>query len=93
MKALADRFDHIVLTVADIDATVDFYERVLFRERRVPRIGRRAALRAPLWQQQDQSANPGHQNGQQSPGTDTWLGGFLHGGGRAARSGRGAFAH
>lgn len=29
MKALADRFDHIVLTVADIDATVDFYERVL----------------------------------------------------------------
>lgn len=26
---LAERFDHIVLTVADIDATVRFYERVL----------------------------------------------------------------
>lgn len=29
MAPLADRFDHIVLTVADIDATVHFYERVL----------------------------------------------------------------
>ncbi|MBM4262935.1 MAG: VOC family protein [Deltaproteobacteria bacterium] len=29
MKPLADRFDHIVLTVADIDATVQFYARVL----------------------------------------------------------------
>jgi catechol 2,3-dioxygenase-like lactoylglutathione lyase family enzyme len=28
-KALADRFDHIVLTVSDIAATTKFYERVL----------------------------------------------------------------
>src|SRR5262245_56796316 len=29
MKPLADRFDHIVLTVNDIGATVEFYQRVL----------------------------------------------------------------
>ena len=26
---MIERLDHLVLTVADIDATVDFYERVL----------------------------------------------------------------
>jgi catechol 2,3-dioxygenase-like lactoylglutathione lyase family enzyme len=35
MKPLADRFDHIVLTVNDIDETVRFYERVLSFEREV----------------------------------------------------------
>ena len=35
MKPLADRFDHIVLTVNDIDDTVRFYERVLGFEREV----------------------------------------------------------
>jgi catechol 2,3-dioxygenase-like lactoylglutathione lyase family enzyme len=34
-KALADRFDHIVLTVNDIDETIKFYERVLGFEREV----------------------------------------------------------
>lgn len=33
MKPLADRFDHIVLTVADIEATTQFYERALGMER------------------------------------------------------------
>jgi catechol 2,3-dioxygenase-like lactoylglutathione lyase family enzyme len=28
-KAIADRFDHIVLTVANIDETIEFYTRVL----------------------------------------------------------------
>jgi catechol 2,3-dioxygenase-like lactoylglutathione lyase family enzyme len=32
-KLLADRFDHIVLTVNDIEATTRFYERVLGFER------------------------------------------------------------
>jgi catechol 2,3-dioxygenase-like lactoylglutathione lyase family enzyme len=32
-KALADRFDHIVLTVSDIEETTKFYERVLGFER------------------------------------------------------------
>ena len=32
-KALADRFDHIVLTVSDIAETTKFYERVLGFER------------------------------------------------------------
>lgn len=31
-RVLYERFDHCVLTVADIDATVDFYERVLDME-------------------------------------------------------------
>ena len=35
MKPLADRFDHIVLMVNDIDETVRFYERVLGFEREV----------------------------------------------------------
>jgi catechol 2,3-dioxygenase-like lactoylglutathione lyase family enzyme len=35
MKPLADRFDHIVLTVNDIDETVKFYERVLDFEKEV----------------------------------------------------------
>jgi catechol 2,3-dioxygenase-like lactoylglutathione lyase family enzyme len=35
MNALADRFDHIVLTVDDIDATVKFYQRVLGFEKEV----------------------------------------------------------
>jgi catechol 2,3-dioxygenase-like lactoylglutathione lyase family enzyme len=34
-KALADRFDHIVLTVDDIEATTRFYERVLGFEREI----------------------------------------------------------
>lgn len=29
LKPLADRFDHVVLTVADIEATTQFYERAL----------------------------------------------------------------
>jgi catechol 2,3-dioxygenase-like lactoylglutathione lyase family enzyme len=29
VKLLADRLDHIVLTVADIEATTQFYERAL----------------------------------------------------------------
>ena len=33
MKMLADRLDHIVLTVADIEATTQFYERALGFER------------------------------------------------------------
>ena len=33
MKMLADRFDHIVLTVADIESTTQFYERALGFER------------------------------------------------------------
>lgn len=33
MSPLADRFDHIVLTVADIEATTRFYERALGFER------------------------------------------------------------
>ena len=33
LKALADRFDHIVLTVNDIEATTRFYERALGFER------------------------------------------------------------
>ena len=33
MKILADRLDHIVLTVADIEATTQFYERALGFER------------------------------------------------------------
>jgi len=33
MKTLADRLDHIVLTVADIEATTRFYERALGFER------------------------------------------------------------
>jgi len=33
MKQLADRFDHIVLTVRDIEATTQFYERALGMER------------------------------------------------------------
>lgn len=37
-----DRLDHLVLTVADIDATVDFYVRVLGMEEVVFRGGRRA---------------------------------------------------
>jgi len=32
-KPLADRFDHLVLTVADIEATTRFYERALGFER------------------------------------------------------------
>jgi catechol 2,3-dioxygenase-like lactoylglutathione lyase family enzyme len=28
-----DRLDHLVLTVRDVDATVDFYQRVLGMER------------------------------------------------------------
>jgi catechol 2,3-dioxygenase-like lactoylglutathione lyase family enzyme len=35
MSSLADRFDHIVLTVDDIDATIKFYERVLKFEKEV----------------------------------------------------------
>ena len=35
MTLLADRIDHIVLTVADIEATTQFYERVLGFEREV----------------------------------------------------------
>jgi catechol 2,3-dioxygenase-like lactoylglutathione lyase family enzyme len=35
MKTLAQRFDHIVLTVDDIQETVKFYERVLGFEREV----------------------------------------------------------
>jgi catechol 2,3-dioxygenase-like lactoylglutathione lyase family enzyme len=34
-KALANRFDHIVLTVNDIEATTEFYERALGFEREV----------------------------------------------------------
>jgi len=34
-KALADRFDHIVLTVNDIEETTRFYERVLGFEREI----------------------------------------------------------
>ena len=34
-KALADRFDHIVLTVNDIEETCRFYERALGFEREV----------------------------------------------------------
>ena len=34
-KALADRFDHIVLTVSDIEETTKFYERALGFEREV----------------------------------------------------------
>jgi catechol 2,3-dioxygenase-like lactoylglutathione lyase family enzyme len=34
-KALADRFDHIVLTVKDIEETVMFYQRALGLEREV----------------------------------------------------------
>ncbi|HEU5028466.1 MAG TPA: VOC family protein [Spirillospora sp.] len=37
-----DRLDHLVLTVADIDATVDFYTRVLGMEAVVFGAGRRA---------------------------------------------------
>ncbi|KAB2354182.1 VOC family protein [Actinomadura montaniterrae] len=37
-----DRLDHLVLTVADIDATVDFYTRVLGMETVVFGAGRRA---------------------------------------------------
>ena len=37
-----DRLDHLVLTVADIDATVDFYVRVLGMEEVVFRGDRRA---------------------------------------------------
>lgn len=37
-----DRLDHLVLTVADIDATVDFYVRVLGMEEVVFGAGRRA---------------------------------------------------
>ncbi len=33
MKALANRFDHIVLTVNDVEETTKFYERVLGFER------------------------------------------------------------
>lgn len=33
MKPLADRFDHLVLTVKDIEATTQFYERALGFER------------------------------------------------------------
>ena len=33
MKPLADRFDHLVLTVEDIEATTQFYERALGFER------------------------------------------------------------
>ena len=33
MRILADRLDHIVLTVADIEATTQFYERALGFER------------------------------------------------------------
>ena len=33
LKLFADRFDHIVLTVADIEATTQFYERALGFER------------------------------------------------------------
>ena len=33
MTALIDRFDHLVLTVADIEASTQFYERVLGFER------------------------------------------------------------
>ena len=35
MTLLADRIDHLVLTVADIEATTQFYERVLGFEREV----------------------------------------------------------
>jgi catechol 2,3-dioxygenase-like lactoylglutathione lyase family enzyme len=35
VTALADRFDHIVLTVADIEATLAFYERALGLEREI----------------------------------------------------------
>jgi catechol 2,3-dioxygenase-like lactoylglutathione lyase family enzyme len=35
MNPLADRFDHIVLTVNDIDTTTKFYERVLGFEKEV----------------------------------------------------------
>ena len=35
MKPLADRFDHIVLTVNDVNETVRFYERVLGFEKEV----------------------------------------------------------
>lgn len=37
-----DRFDHVVLTVADLDATVDFYTRVLGMEAVTFGAGRRA---------------------------------------------------
>ena len=35
MKALANRFDHIVLTVNDIEETTKFYERALAFEREI----------------------------------------------------------
>lgn len=35
MTSLADRIDHLVLTVADIEATTQFYERVLGFEREI----------------------------------------------------------
>ena len=34
MSIVIERLDHLVLTVADLDATCDFYERVLGMERR-----------------------------------------------------------
>jgi catechol 2,3-dioxygenase-like lactoylglutathione lyase family enzyme len=34
-KSLTDRFDHIVLTVSDIEATVKFYERALGWEKEI----------------------------------------------------------
>ena len=34
-KALANRFDHIVLTVSDVEATASFYERALGFDRQV----------------------------------------------------------
>src|SRR5262245_43218404 len=47
-EALADRFDHFVLTVADINKTMEFYERALGftrEEFRGPEGQRRYALR------------------------------------------------
>ncbi len=45
MKFTIDRIDHVVITCADIDATADWYERVLGMEREEFGADRRIALR------------------------------------------------
>lgn len=45
MKFTVDRIDHVVLTCTDIDATADWYERVLGMEREEFGPDRRTALR------------------------------------------------
>ncbi|HQT59735.1 MAG: VOC family virulence protein [Acidiphilium sp. 37-67-22] len=45
MKFTVDRIDHVVLTCSDIDATADWYERVLGMEREEFGAERRIALR------------------------------------------------